>query len=50
MRTDEPKLCRSNKTEYMSFISGGGKDKSLQTDMHWTDEQEHLDITISMMS
>ena len=34
----------------MAFISGGDKDKSLQTDMHWTDEQKHLDGIISMMS
>lgn len=48
MRTDEPKLGGSLKTEYMSFISGGGKDKSLQTDMHWTDEQQHPDTIVSM--
>ena len=49
MRTDEPKLGGSHKTEYMSSISGGrDKDESLQTDMHWTDEQQHLDTVVSI--
>ena len=34
----------------MAFISGGAdRDKSLQTDMHWTDEQEHPDTIVSVL-
>ena len=32
----------------MASISGG-EDKSLQTDMHWTDEQEHPDTIVSWL-
>ena len=33
----------------MASISGGDKDKSLQTDMHWTDEQEPPDTIVSWL-